>query len=50
MSWGGEVGLKKERMLRDVRYSATGADPLTEQFKKEFDVTFAEFFKMAYAR
>jgi hypothetical protein len=45
-----EVQFKKERILKDVRYSATGEEMLTEQFRAQFNETFKEFFNIAYAR
>ncbi len=50
MGLGGGVPLKRERLLQDVRYSATGDEMLTEQFKGRFNETFKEFFKIAYGR
>jgi len=51
LTWGGnQVGLKQQKVLGDVQYSATGKDSLTEQFKNQFNLTFEEFFKIAYAR
>ena len=47
---GGEVQLKKERVLEDMEYSATEGDTLTQQFKDRFNLTFQEFFNIAYTR
>jgi hypothetical protein len=47
---GNEVQLKEERRLQDVRYSATGKEMLTEQFRRQFNETFKEFFNIVYAR
>jgi len=46
----GGVELKKERTVRDIKYSATGADVLTDGFKKELNKAFSEFIKLASTR
>jgi hypothetical protein len=47
---GSEVPLKRERVLEDLGYPASGGEMLTEQFKRQFDQTFKECFMIAYAR
>lgn len=41
---------KKKKVLENVTYPATGAEALTAEFKHQFNTTFEEFLKIAYAR
>lgn len=43
------VPLKQKAGLKDVEYPITGKEMLTGEFKTQFDATFQEFLKIAYA-
>jgi hypothetical protein len=47
---GGGVELKKERIVTDIEYPATGTDVLTDRFKEELNKAFAEFIELAFTR
>jgi hypothetical protein len=46
----GGVTLKEERTVKNIEYSATGKDILTDRFKDELNKTFAEFIELAFTR
>jgi hypothetical protein len=46
----GGVQHKKEEVVADITYTATGEDILTEQFKEKLNKAFAEFFQLAFTR